>query len=429
MKRNFYQTFEEVENNCFLHINFMNETYLLLDKYAHDIYENTNAPDPIAEKDTNLYEALANNGFIIDTDVDERAIVEMRRQREKYDSSMYHIVINPTLDCNLSCWYCYENKIKNSKISQDTVDGIKKNIVQHYSRQPYATLKISFFGGEPFICFDTIIEISSFADTFCKKHNAKLLIEFTTNGTLLTRSRIERLSAYQCIFQITLDGNRKQHNRTKHSTDKDTDMYTITLNSIRMIQEIIGNAIIFLRINFDKNTLLGFDDILADIDFLDRKRSKVILKRVWQVKKETIEKDLITEAINKLFNTNHMVDYYTQGKLCFAERINQLVVNYDGNVFKCTTINRFDEEHSFGKLNTKTGEIEWNLSKLAKLTNEMTPAKCHECRIFPICYGQCNIHLMNGQTECYLDSLNLSRKEYFMFMYLNSLYSSNIFSI
>lgn len=126
MKRNFYQLYEEVGSNCFLHINFMNETYMMLDKYAHNIYENTKVPGQIKDKDPQVYEALVNNGFIIDNDIDEHAIVEMRRQREKYDGSMYQIVINPTLDCNLSCWYCYENKIKDSKMSQDVVEGIKR---------------------------------------------------------------------------------------------------------------------------------------------------------------------------------------------------------------------------------------------------------------------------------------------------------------
>lgn len=111
-----------------------------------------------------------------------------------------------------------------------------------------------------------------------------------------------------------------------------------------------------------------------------------------------------------------MVDYYNQGKLCFAERLNQLVINYDGLVFKCTTIDRFNKENSFGFLD-ETGNVYWDVTKLARVSRNLQLDCCKTCRSYPDCYGPCNMHIFAGTASCYMYSLNLSHAEYLMFQY------------
>lgn len=57
---------------------------------------------------------------------------------------LYNVVVNTTLDCNLSCWYCYENRIAGSKLSSGVIEAIKKNIYLHYETTKFKTLKLSF---------------------------------------------------------------------------------------------------------------------------------------------------------------------------------------------------------------------------------------------------------------------------------------------
>lgn len=417
MKHNYFQSFEKTPDGYYIHINFMDDTYLLLDEYAHNLYTLTECPSDIMSESPELYNALCDNGFIISDDTDEFAITEMRKQEERYDRNLYHIIVNPTLDCNLSCWYCYEHKKQGSKISRDVLEGIKKNIEFHYTQYPFKTLKLSFFGGEPFLCFDAIDELSTFADEFCQKRGLEFLLDFTTNGTLLTRSQIERLSKYPCFFQITLDGNRKQHNKIKFVSDKSADTYDLTLNNIKMIDRLIPDHFTFVRINFDRRTLVEFDDILNEIKTLDRKKTKVILKRIWQVDSNIVDKNLVLDTIQKLFDNGFDVDYYTQGGLCFAERQNELVINFDGQVFKCTTIENFDKENSYGQLDTETGEVKWDVNRLAYAVKDMTIEKCKQCRLYPSCYGPCNNLIMVDKKDCYIDTIDLTRAEYFLFMH------------
>lgn len=239
---------------------------------------------------------------------------------------------------------------------------------------------------------------------------------------------METISHFPCVFQITLDGNRKQHNKIKFTKDRKLDTYQFTVNNIKKILEIIDNCFVAVRINFDAQTLNNFDDILEDIKDLDRKRVKIILKRIWQVNDNVINKEILLDTIQKLFDNNFIVDYYTQGGLCFAEMLNEAVVNYDGKVFKCTTIDEFDEHNSYGYLDTETGKIIWN-KKISTIGYDLTKDKCKKCKLYPSCLGPCTLHLMNGDDACFIETLNLSLAEYLMFLYKNEMIRKKIYNL
>ena len=62
-----------------------------------------------AEKFPDLYASFKNAGFIINADFDELAFIKLQNKRSVFTNKDYHITINPTLDCNLKCWYCSVN--------------------------------------------------------------------------------------------------------------------------------------------------------------------------------------------------------------------------------------------------------------------------------------------------------------------------------
>ena len=417
MRKQYYQVSEEIENGVFMHLNCMNEAILLLDRKAHTLYENiTETPFVSCALDNKILKSLKENQFIVDDDYNEKEIVQYGRMKELNDFSLYHLIINPTLDCNLSCWYCYEHKYRGSKIADSIVEGIKKHINWKLENEPFSTLKLSFFGGEPFYDYPPIESIIGFARKLCADNNKILYLDFTTNGTLLTKNIVTFLSDYSCQFEITIDGNKQQHNKIKHTSDRSIDTYSMTFKNVRMIQSQVPDSLIFLRINFDGNTLKDFEDIYEDILRMDKKRTIVILKKIWQVDDKAVSNEEVVKVARKLQSAGFKVDYYTQGKLCFAERLNEAVINYDGKVFKCTTVSDFNSENSYGYLDLESGQIVWNVSKQAKDCNTPTPSNCLKCRMYPMCYGPCPNQINVGNTECYLDSLNMSRKEYFQYM-------------
>ena len=100
----------------------------------------------------------------------------------------------------------------------------------------------------------------------------------------------------------------------------------------------------------------------------------------------------------------------------------------DGKVFKCTTIDEFNDQNSYGYLDTETGDIVWN-KKISTIGYDLTKDRCKKCKLYPSCFGPCTLHLMNGDDTCFIESLNLSLAEYMMFLYKNEMIRKKIFDL
>lgn len=425
MKRIKYQLYIKLNEDVCLYFNSFSSKYLLLDKRKHELYQSLSLEE-IEKAHPDLYSMLVENQFIVSDDFDEQAIVEYKKLSAKMDTTMYHVVVNVTLDCNLKCWYCYETKLHDSQLRDNVLEAIKLHIASQYKQVRFKTLKISFFGGEPFFNFKGIKEILDYAKEFCKTNAIILLADFTTNATLIRQEYIDYLKDYTCFFQITLDGNKDKHNEVKHL--KGIDTFECTLNNIYRISKTIPESYVWIRINYDGKTLEGIDDIIKDLDNLDRKRTFLILRRIWQTDSDVITSKQLTTAIQHILNHHFFVDCYALSRngVCFAERMSQVLINYDGNIFKCSTLPSFDDKHSMGKLDFQNGEITWDMNKIAPIPRIMTNAKCSDCSLFPSCLGPCNKNLLkSADRACILDEMNLSMKEYLMYNFKLSLMYEN----
>lgn len=421
MKKNYFNLDAEVSAGVFLHYNVFSNQFLLLNKTNNDIFVNSDCAE-IEKKSPSFYQQLVDAYFILPDDFDEVEVTKGMRRQMRFNSSMYQVMINTTLDCNLDCWYCYENRVAGSKLKKEVIDAIKKNIEYEYNVARFNTLKVSFFGGEPFLFFDGLKEILDYAKTFCNERDIELVADFTTNATLITEEHIHYLKDFRCHFQITLDGNREVHNTVKKDRlNPLADTYQQTLDVLHRINDEIPDRWVAVRVNFDNRTLKKIDEIISDIAFLDRTKTYVILKKVWQIKTEKVEEGLLFEAIQKFFDNKFLLDYYImpKGCVCFAERNRHVLFNYDGKVFKCSTISSFNDDEALGKLNFETGHLQWDLTKTANWLKDMDQSECVECKWFPACLGPCNRQLManKGKFICTFDAMNMDTKEYLMYSF------------
>lgn len=425
MKKSKYQLYTKIGENLFLYFNSFSSRYLLLDETKHGLYQSLSVVD-IEKEYPALYSTLLQNQFIIPDDFDEQAIVEYKKLSVKMDTTMYHVVVNVTLDCNLKCWYCYETKLHNSNLRENVIEAIKLNIASRHRQVRFKTLKISFFGGEPFLNFKGIKEILDYAKEFCEKNDVILLADFTTNATVIKQEYIDYLKDYTCFFQITLDGNKDKHNEVKHL--KGIDTFRCTLNNIYRISRTIPKSYIWVRINYDGKTLERIDDIIHEINDLDRKRTFLILRRIWQTDSDVITYEQLTTAIQRILDHKFFVDCYalSRNSVCFAERMNQVLINFDGKIFKCSTLSSFDDKHAMGKLDLLNGEISWEMNKIAHIPRTMTNSRCSDCSLFPSCLGPCNKNLLKSpDRSCILDEMNLSMQEFLMYNFKLNLLHEN----
>jgi uncharacterized protein len=72
-------------------------------------------------------------------------------------------------------------------------------------------VQISFFGGEPLLCWDALVAHAEDARARATQLGKKLKMSVTTNGTLLTEDRARALDALGVYIGLSIDGIREAH--------------------------------------------------------------------------------------------------------------------------------------------------------------------------------------------------------------------------
>ncbi len=147
-------------NSHFLAYNAYADRYLILDTILYDMIQSAIVYGIGDLKDIHpdFFNALVENGFLISNEIDE--IDEVRKLIRSVDANedIYHLIVNPTMNCNFKCWYCYETHIKGSKMDGDTIDKISNHIGRYLvENEKSKDLNAFVFGGEPLLYFDNVV--------------------------------------------------------------------------------------------------------------------------------------------------------------------------------------------------------------------------------------------------------------------------------
>lgn len=350
------------------------------------------------QKFPELYSAFQRSGFIISPDFDELAYLKLQNKRCIFMNRDYHLTINPTLDCNLKCWYCsvaYAGaKYDRERMSDEIVDNLIKHINLLVTQKKANSILLDWFGGEPLMYFDEVIKkISDSVFPILLQNNVKFRQQITTNATLLSEDRIRYMKDMNFdFFQISIDGNECRQNLIKRYSDKH-GTYRDVVDNINLLSEVIPDVSICLRVNYDKQTLKNMKDIINDFTEKSIKCITVDFQRVWQISCTEEMRKLLEKAKVEFEKAGFRSRFWAyrpfRYKCCYADSINHYVVNYDGRIFKCTARD-YGEELTLGHL-LKSGEIDWNDGILSKMFVKATfeNERCENCRVLPLCMGPC----------------------------------------
>ncbi len=402
MKESYYNYYIHQETIVLFYNSFSN-AYLVLDKKKINPFFCNNKLNLSELKNDfpNIFITLKDNGFIVDMDVDEIVLYENLCLRRRFSKSNYDLTINPTLDCNLKCWYCYESHIPKSKMSNEILESIINHLKYKLSIEPFESLNLKFFGGEPLLRPQIIIKLIEKIKELSKEYIFKIYIHFTTNGTVITKSLLEKLKDCNVSFQITIDGNIIDHNAIRIRKIDGKGTYHSIIENIKRINAELKSCFINVRINFSNETFVQLESLIHDLDFCDRKKTVLSLHKVWQVDGNSINKSRLFEFIRyankKKFLVSYMEFNNRLGVVCYADMYNQAVINYDGKVFKCTARD-FIDKHSEGVL-TKEGIINWKTDKLMDRLNIRIANNCKRCKLLPSCPGICTQNRLESKNE------------------------------
>lgn len=364
---------------------------VLLPELAEIYNEKKQALLELKELHPQFYDYLAQNGFIVRDDGDE--FKEFLRQKEDSQKKTYSLIINPTLNCNMRCWYCYENHGLKSKMDDSVKEAVFGLLEKIGRNECIEQLYVSFFGGEPLLFFDKIVmPIIKKASVICNEQKKKLEIHFTTNAFLLTEDKLNQLKIFEPSFQITFDGNKNAHNAVRQTVDG-RPSYQVIMNHIR--KAVSMGLHVGVRFNYTHRNYPTFEDVLQEFSQWPKAyKEKIIFtfQRVWQDDKGN-NPDVhrkIVEMENQFETKGLRFESIDQGYIstCYADKANSAVVNYNGELYKCTARD-FTSENSEGVLRSD-GELIWNEKYEKRKSVLYGNAICQKCRAYPICHGGCS---------------------------------------
>ena len=283
-----------------------------------------------------------------------------------------NLILFPTEKCNFRCTYCYED-FKSGRMNPAVVDGIKNLLTYRFPSLDF--LEISWFGGEPLLACDIVEDISRF---IISNQSKKLTYSanMTTNGFFLSARRASQLTQIGInTYQISLDGPRHIHNRSRYAPAGTFDTIWGNLCDIRRDKAI--NAQVILRVHYSPENVDSLADLvdMLNLEFSEDARFRVYFKAIEHLggpndQKQRIfsnaEKARVKAQLEKLLKYPSQIYKLSSSAggryICYAAKANSFAIRADGSVGKCT-VALYDARNSVGRLN-EDGSISFDRNKL-----------------------------------------------------------------
>lgn len=416
LKRSIYNIeITKFENGDTLLFNTFSCAFGKLNKENKEIYDSIEdlASFAAVNDDTKkLLETMSDNGFILENNIDERERLELWGRMTRYNTRNLSLTIAPTLDCNMACPYCYEDK-KGTRMDSKTKEALIGFVEKYFDSNILKQFSVTWYGGEPLLEKDTIRELSKAFIDICDKRNIPYYSSIITNGVFLDLDTAKMLKS-ECrvhFAQITIDGTESVHNKRRIMKDRSSSFKTITDN-IEAIKDIMS---ISVRMNVDRTNIEEAEK-LAGYIIDERKWGEKVGLYFAPVHKQTdacrakasacyspVEFGEIDSRLIRLLNAKggkKSIDaLYPRSSMvyCTAVTASSFVVDPLGDLYKCWNIIGLKDKcigNVFEGTSLNGENIKWLGIDL--------PEKCRSCSLLPLCQGGCPFQRMqNGnQAEC-----------------------------
>ena len=363
---------------------------------------------------------LINTKIAIDEGVDERIVAgDVIISRLTNNRDKLRLIVLPTRECNFRCKYCYEVK-KNENMTTETakslIQAVKKYLNDNIS---ISSVLIEWFGGEPLLCYDMIIMISSKLKEYCDKKGISFSMTMTTNGYLLNEDRVRKfLSLNLFEYQITVDGTSEYHDKLRQLKDGSGTWEKI-YNNLLMMKGFDDNRLsVTIRINYHVGMLEKIDEFISMIkkDFDSRFSVYAIrINPTQEFEKEFIPvsaeaEPFALEYIIELLKKNglsivrYMSNLSPTASVCYARMNYVYVIDTDGTLRKCTEYLEDNRWNNIGTIRNGVFEIDYfkHLQWIYPKPEYLQEKGCYTCKDYPnCCGGLCPAKwVMNNTTVC-----------------------------
>jgi len=205
---------------------------------------------------------LKRSEFIIEDEFDEVAAIKSVYWGARHDAPVV-VTITTTLDCNLGCFYCYEERTTDALTGVDISSIVQKtrDLINSSGRN---SIHVDWYGGEPTLNLD-FLEAASFAlQNLCEKLKIRYTASIISNGTAWPDD-VDRFIATHRIrqAQITFDGLKTLHDQRRRFT-KASDFGRSSFDEASLlVSKLIDLCRVDIRYNVDERNKADFQPFVA----------------------------------------------------------------------------------------------------------------------------------------------------------------------
>ncbi len=325
----------------------------------------------------------------------------------KKNNEILNIILYTSQNCNFRCVYCYEEFEDNQLTSLD-YDFIYNFIENKLLNEKISNLNISWFGGEPLLNIDEILNFTKKCSKLTQKYkNINIRSNMTTNGYLLNIENFNNLlNAGVKSFQITLDGTN--HDKYRKLINGENTYNTIINNIIAITEQTKhDNYLIMIRRNIGKldNTFQWYENLSNII----KNKSQIVfnIRPISQLSSKNIDIPIFTKDEKEALIINH-IDYLIKlgfntvekdEKFCYANYKNSFAFTPNGLIQKCTVAQK-DSKNTVGTYNSTKNIFDFNESKNENWYRIIKFESCFHCAKFAYCpHHSCPLHAI-GTNFC-----------------------------
>ncbi len=349
----------------------------------------------ISDSDAALLKEL---GMLVPDAEDEKQAMLHYMDEMNRNNRLFNLTVVLNLDCNFACPYCFEEGMKGKLYLSDSTEKLLLEFIKKRLADNKERLLIDFYGGEPMLSFDRMKSISEALIPYSEKQGVSFCSAMVTNGSLFTRKKAEELVRLGLQnIKITIDGPPEIHNKSR-PFKSGAKSFDIIIDNIKKTCDIVKISIggNYRRDNYKKFVLLldylleeglgpekiysvKFDPIM---DLPSDSSRKIELKsecgsgnEPWVIEADSFLREEILKRGWFVPKPAPMA--------CMIESKDSYVVNFDGKIYKCPTLN--------GKKEFEVGDLETGIKDYTDSYNLglWKDSECLGCRYLPLCFGGC----------------------------------------
>ena len=374
------------EGDAFYVYNSMSNSFAELDAATYRLLVQKSKDATVEVEDAELLSVLRRMKVLVESDKEAFLRLKYKFMLRRFANSQLSLTINPTLDYNFACPYCFEGKHPQVYMTDQVEEDIVKFVRRHEEAK---ALTVTWFGGEPLLAFNRMLSLTEKFLKLDMVYEAGMV----TNGYLLTDRVVSSLSNLRIkSIQVTLDGLREVHDgrrclKNGHPT------FDRIIDNIKRTHAVCPDIKLNVRVNIDRtneNDFLELYDLFQKDEFEGIHLTPAFVDDIENVNKCVLDSEEQSTYINALLRKHGIVfeRFYPELRHeCFVRNPNSVVIGPEGELYKCW--------NDVGKKDRLYGYLDGRITNEPLLFRYLAASdpfddqQCRECLLLPICGGGC----------------------------------------